>query len=257
MRLLSLFVSLCLTLAMVLFWNQPATAQNTARSESKGNPSQQTGIDPTDIRTRIETAYTYNERENGVTRHILNNRLEREFAGQSMNVRMDVPLVYSDIPDDPSQKGLGDIGIRFNYRYKNAPGYSALLGGTITFDTAADTALGDNTTKLTGVWVNSWRKEAWLFSGVTLATWSESGEKDAAGIVPAVAYQPMEKYLSYVSVGLPIIRDLDDNETSALAIVRFGKVFHGGNVLYLGTRKDLSGKSDDDLVITMGYRRMF
>ncbi|MBW2562558.1 MAG: hypothetical protein JRE29_00750 [Deltaproteobacteria bacterium] len=257
MRSSTPFVSLFLTLVILLFLNKPTAAQNTSTSKAEGNPSQQTGIDPTDIRTRIETAYTYNERESGVTRHNLNIRLEREFAGHGMNIRLDVPLVYSDIPNESSQEGVGDIGIRFNYRYKNTPGYSALLGSTITLDTAADNTLGDGTTKLTGVWVNSWRKKAWLFSGVALATWSESGEKDAAGIVPGVAYQPMKKYLSYVSLGLPIIRDIDDDETATLAIVRFGKVFHGGNVLYLGIRKDLSGKADDDLVITIGYRHMF
>lgn len=206
-----LFLIFFLTIVTLLFLNQPTATQNTPTSKVEGTPSQQTGIDPTDIQTRIETAYTYNERESGVTRHNVNIRMEREFAGRGMNIRLDIPIVYSEIPNESSQEGVGDIGIRLNYRYKNTPGYSALFGSTITFDTAADNTLGDGTTKLTGVWVNSWRKRTWLFSGVTLATWSESGKKDAAGIVPGVAYQPMKSFLSYVSVGLPIIRDIDDN----------------------------------------------
>jgi len=234
-----------------------ASAQESPSSKAVGGPSGQTGIDPTDIRTRIEAAYTYNERGDDVTRHNINLRLEREFSGRGMNIRLDVPLLYADIPGNSSQSGLGDIGIRFNYRYTNTSRYSALIGSSISLDTASDDALGDDTTKLSGFWVNSWRRKAWLASMVTLATWSNSGEHDAAGIAPFLAYQPMKKYLSYISMGLPIIRDLDDDETITLAAFRLGKVFPGGNVTYLGTRIDLSGHADDDVVVTIGYRRLY
>ncbi len=228
-----------------------------AAAQQDKAPTQKTGIDPTDIRTRIEAAYTYNERANGVTRQNINVRLEREFAGKELNVRVDLPYIYADIPNASSQDGLGDIGVRLNYRYKNTPGHSALVGATLTLDAAAEEALGDGTTKFTGVWVNSWRRQAWMLSAVTLATWSESGEHDSAGLVPLAAYQPMRKYWSYVSVGVPVVRDLDDDETITLAVLRVGKVFRNGSVAYLGTRVDLSGNADDDLVATLGYRYLF
>ena len=254
--LISVFI---IGLLIVVFWFTPQStiAQDSQAAKTSSAPAQQTGIDPTDIRTRIESAYTYNERENGVTRHSINLRLEREFTGNDMNIRLDLPIIYADIPDENSQDGVGDIGIRINYRYTNTKSYSALVGSTITLDTASEDVIGDGTTKLTGVWVNSWRREVWLFSAVTLATWSESGEHDAAGAIPFVAYQPMKKYLSYVSLGLPVIRDLDSDDTVTMAIIRFGKVFDGGNVAYLGTRFDLSGNAEDDLVVTIGYRHIF
>ncbi len=220
-------------------------------------PSAKTGIDPTDIRTRIEAAYTYNERANGVTRQNFNLRLEREFTGRELNVRIDIPYIYADIPDMSSQTGVGDIGLRLNYRYRHTRGYSALVGATLTLDTAAGETLGDGTTKVTGVWVNSWRRQAWMLSTATLATWSDSGEHDSAGVVPLVAYQPMRKYWSYVTVGVPVVRDLDDDETITLALLRIGKVFANRGIAYLGTRIDLSGNADDDLVITLGYRYLF
>ncbi len=68
-----------------------------------------------------------------------------------MNVRLDLPIIYADIPDENSQGGVGDIGIRINYRYTNTKSHSALVGSTITLDTASDDMLGDGTTKLTGV----------------------------------------------------------------------------------------------------------
>ena len=243
-----------LLLAAAAGFPAPSAAETDRDASS---PTSRTGIDPTDIRTRIEAAYTYNERASGVTRHNINLRLEREFPGRNLNVRLDVPLIYADIPAASSQDGLGDIGIRVNYRYKNTPGHSALVAGTITLDTASDDALGDGTTKLTGVWVNSWRRQAWMLSAVTLATWSDSGEHDSAGVVPLLAYQPMKKYWSYISVGLPVVRDLDDDETIVLGVFRFGKVFNNGSVAYLGTRIDLSDNADDDLVATIGYRYMF
>lgn len=246
-----------LLIVVIWFIPQSTIAQDSQAAKTSGSPTQQTGIDPTDIRTRFESAYTYNERSNGVTRHSINLRLEREFKGNDMNVRLDLPIIYADIPGENSQDGVGDIGVRINYRYTNTKSYSALVGSTITLDTASEDALGDGTTKLTGVWVNSWRREIWLFSSVALATWSESGEHDAAGAIPFVAYQPMKKYLSYVSLGLPVIRDLDSDDTVTKAVMRFGKVFDGGNVAYLGTRFDLSGNADDDLVVTIGYRHMF
>ena len=125
------------------------------------------------------------------TRQNINFRLEREFTGGNFNVRLDIPIIRADIPDMSSQEGLGDLGIRLNYRYKNTPGHSALIGATITLDTAAADALGDDTTKITGIWVNSWRKQKRLFSIFATGTWSESGKHDSAGIGPLVAYQPM------------------------------------------------------------------
>ena len=229
----------------------------TQETRQEGNAGQRTGIDPTDIRTRFEAAYTYNERSNGVIRHNVNVRLEREFPGKNLNVRLDLPYVSADIPDMPDQGGLGDIAVRLNYRYLNTRSHSALVAAAVTLDTAGDDSLGDGTTKVTGVWVNSWRRKAWLLSAATLATWSESGEHDSAGLVPLAAYQPMRKYWSYVSLGLPVVRDLDDNETITLGILRIGKLFTGGSVLYTGTRYDLSGNADDDLVVTLGYRFMF
>lgn len=56
--------------------------------------------------------------------------------------------------------------------------------------------------------------------------------------------------------GIPVIRDLDKDETIALLAPRIGKVFADGSVAYLGTRYDLSGNGDE-LVVTVGYRRMF
>ena len=67
----------------------------------------------------------------------------------------------------------------------------------------------------------------------------------------------MRKYWSYVSLGLPVVRDLDEDETVTLALFRLGKVYRGGSVLYTGTRYDLSGNADDDLVVTLGYRFIF
>ena len=83
---------------------------------------------------------------------------------------------------------------------------------------------------------------------------SDSGRQDAVGVVPFFAYQPMRKYWSYVSAGIPIVRDLDDDDTISLAVVRIGKVFDKGSVAFVGTRLDLSGNADDDLVATVGYR---
>ncbi len=231
---------------------------NDRQSDSAAlSPVEKTGIDPTDIRTRIEAAYTYTERATGVDRQNINLRLEREFSGQRFNLRLDIPYIAADIPQTASQEGLGDIGIRLNYRYMNSPGRSALVGATLTLDTASDDSLGDGTTKFTGVWVNSWRKNVWMFSTVGLATWSESGDHDRAGVIPLLAYQPMRKYWSYVSLGVPVVRDLSDDETITIGLVRIGKVFRAGKVLYAGTRYDLSGNSDDDFVATIGYRVMF
>jgi hypothetical protein len=49
-----------------------------------------------------------------VTRHNITIRLEREFPGRGMNIRLDMPIIYADIPDGSSQNGLGDIGVRLN-----------------------------------------------------------------------------------------------------------------------------------------------
>ena len=232
-------------------------AQDTPGSKKSDDPTRETGIDPTDIRTRIEGAYTYNERSNGVTRHHINTRLEREFKGRGMNLRLDVPISYADIPDGSSQGGLGDVSVRLNYRYTNTPGYSALAAGTIRLDTASDDTLGNATTMLGGNWVHSWRRQAWLLSAAVTGTWSASGEHDSAGLVPVVAYQPMKKYLSYVNLGMPIIYNIDDGTTSAITSIRFGKTFSRGRVLYIGTRYDLTGNADDALIVTIGYRHLF
>ena len=233
-----------------------AAAQGSDRRGSP-DPSRRTGVDPTDIRTRVEAAYTYNERDNGVVRHNLNVRLEREAPSKSWNVRLDVPVISADLPRAGTEDGLGDVGIRVNYRYRNTRAYSALAGVVATLDTAASEALGDGTTKLTGVWTHSFRRGKWLLSPTGLGTWSDSGEHDSAGLVPLAAYQPMKKLLSYVSLGVPVVRDLDDDETIVLALARVGKVFRDGSVLYGGSRYDLSGNADDDLVVTFGFRRMF
>ena len=235
-----------------------AAGQGSDRSEdSESNPSQQTGIDPTDIRARIEAAYTYNERANGVTRHNLNVRFEREAPSKTWNVRFDIPLIFADIPDADSEEGLGDVGIRLNYRYRNTRTSSALVGAVVTLDTAASEQLGEGTTKLTGIWSHSFRRGKWLLAPTGIGTWSDSGEHDSAGLVPVAAYQPMKKLWSYLSVGVPVVRDLDEDETIVLALVRIGKVFKSGSVFYGGSRVDLSGKADDDLVVTFGFRRMF
>ena len=247
-----------LVFGLLIVSSAPLMGQTNDRRPNPAalSPVQKTGIDPTDIRTRIEAAFTYTERANGVDRQNINLRLEREFAGQSFNLRLDIPFIAADIPDMSSEDGIGDIGVRLNYRYMNTPGRSAVLGATLTLDTASDDSLGDGTTKLTGVWVNSWRKKVWMLSMVGLATWSESGDHDRAGVVPIVAYQPMRKYWSYVSLGVPVIRDLSDDETITIGLVRIGKVFRDGRVLYAGSRYDLSGNSDDDFVATLGYRMM-
>ncbi len=71
--LISIFI-IGLLIVVFSFMPQSAIAQDSQAAKTSGAPAQQTGIDPTDIRTRIESAYTYNERENGVTRHVIRVR---------------------------------------------------------------------------------------------------------------------------------------------------------------------------------------
>jgi hypothetical protein len=255
-RISTLVITLCIVVLAFVLVSQNAYAQEKSKSSQSSDPSSQTGIDPTDIRTRIEAAYTYNERSNNVIRHHLNLRLDRAFLRYGMSIRLEVPVIYADISQGNSEGGLGDLGVTYSYRYKDTQGHSALVGGEIRFETATEDALGDGTTKLTGVWVNSWREKQWLLAAVALAAWSESGDYDAVGVVPFIGYQPMKKYISYASIGLPVIRNLDDDQTATSATLRFGRVFGGGSVAYFGTRIDLSGNSDDELVVTIGYRYM-
>ena len=149
---------LVLVLALAASINVFPSERGEEEPDRDAAPTQRTGIDPTDIRTRVEAAYTYNDRADETTRQNINLRLEREFRGRELNVRFDIPYISADIPSMSSQDGLGDIAVRVNYRYKNTRKHSAVVAGLVTLDTASEDALGDGTTKLTGVWVNSWRQ---------------------------------------------------------------------------------------------------
>ena len=83
---------------------------------------------------------------------------------------MDIPFISADVPDAPSQAGVGDVGLRFNYRFANTTSRSSLLGAAVRLDTASNDALGDDTTQITGFLVNSWRRQAWILSAAASAT---------------------------------------------------------------------------------------
>jgi len=227
-----------------------------AVSDEKQLTADKTGIDPTEIIGRIEFNYTYVEKEVGTLRHSGVFRFDRDI-NESTIVKMEVPVATAEIVNGGSESGLGDVGFSLAHRFYHSDFFSSMVGGSITLDTASDSALGESANSLTLGTFNSWRPKPWLYAAIMFAKFSEETDDNRFTFAPLIGYQPMMEYLSYVTVGPSASHYWNRNDTAFGTVVSLGKVMKNGDIYSFGSRFSLDGESDDKTVLTLGYRRLF
>jgi len=119
---------------------EPAPAQAGAPSSEAVKKR----LDPTDFQSRFETRIEHQNLHDGGSRSLIVPRFEYAFS-QTLALRVETPYVWSHPDGTDSDRGLGDIVVRLNYRALRGEGYALVLGPELSLDTA-DEGLGFNAT---------------------------------------------------------------------------------------------------------------
>jgi hypothetical protein len=241
---------LILLILGVSFFVSPAFAR-----EKREKPDS-TGIDPTEIIGRYSVNYAFVEKDNGTKRHNLGLGFEKDISS-SIKVGVTVPLTYAETIDGNEEEGLGEVKLIGGWRFYHREKLSALLSVFGVMDTSSDALLGDGNYKLQTGLVTSWRRSKWLFSLTGGWTLSEDSDFNEVSVSPLLGYQPMAKYLSYITVGPSYSYGLETHEDALGITVFLGKVMPNKDVLALGTQYNLEGEDDNKAFLLLSWKRLF
>jgi hypothetical protein len=214
------------------------------------------GIDQTEIIGRYAANYAFFEKDDGTKRHNLALLLEKDFT-KSIKAGLIVPLTYAETLDGDEETGVGDVKLNLGWRFYHTPKFSALLSGRGVLDTATEDILGDASYKLQTGLVGSWRKAAWLFSLAGGWTLSEDSDQNDVSISPLLGWQPMAKYLSYITLGPSFSYGLETEEDALGVTVFLGKVMKNKDVIALGSQYNLEGVDDNKAFLLLSWKRLF
>ena len=215
-----------------------------------------TGLDPTEIIGRFELNYEYLEKKDGTERQSIGSVLDWNLSKTSL-VGLQVPVTYAKPLIGNSETGIGDITISYKTSLGKIRNISTAIGAGIKFDTATEKILGEEANTLNLGMFNSYKTGDWLFANITFLKKSDKKEKDQITLVPLIAYQPLDTWYSYASLGFGFSFFTDTGEEAGTATFNLGKIMPNKDVYSLGTRFTVVGEADNDTVIQLGYRRLF
>ena len=231
------------------------TESGGAAGDARTRPAS-TGIDPTEIVGRYAINYAYVEKNSGTERHNLGLKFEKDFF-ESVKIGVILPLTYAKTVEGGEESGLGDMKVIGGWRFYHREKMSALLSVFGTLDTSTDSVLGDGNYKLqTGLTV-SWRRSEWLLALAGGWTVSEDSMQNEVSISPLLGYQPMAKYLSYITVGPSYGYGLESHEDALGVTLFMGKVLPNKDVLALGMQNNLDGVDDNKVFLLASWKRLF
>jgi hypothetical protein len=240
-------MALILTSTVLLLGN-PVHAEERAKPKSLG-------IDPTEVIGRIGVNYTFIERNSGTLRHSALVGFSKALTDSS-NIGINVPFTVADIEGAGSKKGLGNIGLRASSRFYHADTFSALVGARLLLNTATDDALGDDTLSGTLGLSTAWRKKKMLYALSSSLGLDEDSEQNSISLSPFIGYQPMNRYISYLTLGPSFSQRLEENERFTTATIFAGKVMPNMDIFAAGTRFTIDGEDQNKSVILLSYRRI-
>lgn len=227
-----------------------------AEQDVDDSNSPKTGLDPAEIISRFEINYSYVEKETGTKRHSAVFGYDQEVSKKSLwGISVPITSAKPELGDD--QSGIGDVQLKYRNRWFKEGKFSVAYGAGVTLDTATDDQLGDGDNEINGGLMMSWKDGPWLLGNLTILSISDDNTKSAFRLAPMFAYQPMGEYISYYVTGAQVSYLFDAEEEYVTAFFNIGKVMDNGDIYYIGSQGTVSGESDDDFVLNIGYRRLF
>lgn len=230
-----------------------AYAENSVGAKKQHS---ETGLDPTEVVGRFEINYSFLEKDSGTERHSAVFVFDKDIDKRTV-VGIDIPLTIAKPVVGDEQQGVGDVSFKYRRLMHKGESFSTGVGGSITLDTASDDNLGEGENVVTMGMMNAWHHDEWMIANLAVVKISDKKDNDAIFISPLLAYQPMAKYLSYVTVGTPVTFFIDTDKESVSVVTKIGKVMPNKDIYSLGTRNTVSGDDDTKRVIILGFRRLF
>jgi hypothetical protein len=225
-----------------------------AQEEKK--PSKSLGIDSTEIIGKIGVDYSYFDKEDGTQRHSALLGFDKELS-KTTKLGLRIPYTFAETKAGDKEQGLGDIGFNIGNRFYHSESFSALAGVRATLDTAAEDILGDGNHKASLGGALSWRKGKWLKTLAGGFTASEDKDDNAVNLSPLLGYQPMGKYISYITFGLSSSYKTESSDFITGLTVFGGKVLPNQDIFAFGTRISIDGPDDNKTVVFLSYRRLY
>jgi hypothetical protein len=245
-----------LTIGVLLLAFSVHDAWGAQTRQDRGDRPSSTGIDQTEIVGRYSANYVYVEKDNGTRRHNLGLGFEKDVSG-SVKLGFVVPVTYAERSDGEDAFGLGEVKLNGGWRFYHSPQLSALLALRVVLDTSTDEILGDGSYKVQPGMAASWRKSKWLLTLAGACTMSEDSDQNDVSLSPLLGYQPMGKYLSYITLGPTYSYGLETEEDALSVTVFMGKVLPNRDVLALGTQYNIEGVDDNKAFLLLSWRRLF
>ena len=231
------------------------TAEEVAL-EAKQKAAEATGLDPTQVVGRVEFNYSYIEKKNGTERHSGILALDKDISNKTV-VGMEIPIANAQLANGEEQNGIGDVKLQIRQLAFVRGKFVTSFGASVTLDTASEDQLGDGANSIGAGMFNAWKHGPWLVANVTSLKLSEDENYNSVALSPMVVYQPMAEYLSYIRVAGSYVLRTDSGDRITNVFVNLGKVMANKDVYSFGTKFNISGPDDDDLVLFLGYRRLF
>jgi hypothetical protein len=241
---------------------------NPAFAEEKSK----TGADPTDFITRYEPSYEHLRSDGGGHSDLFVMRGDLAIR-RDLSLRLDVPLIYYNPPEriEPagyeSSFGTGDLVSQIMYKPYSSGNLAAVMGLRIDWPTNSKAELGRG-----GIMYAPVAGVAWFpMKGVGIIPFFQynlsgyltndplPGDRNMNQLSyrQIVLWQPMHKYISWLTIDPEIIFDFEDEDTTTLDLgIEYGKMVSKTIGIFVKPTIGLTDGSKD-WGIKVGFRHMF
>jgi hypothetical protein len=129
------------SLSLSLKLDEPATGAGESAAGEPGKSDDKSGTDPTKFFRTLGLRNEFQRLTNETSLNVTSFSYIEPFADGRMNLRLKVPLVYTDVLGD-DEFGVGDISLRYNWLPYVDKKQGVLLSAELIADSASEDVLG-------------------------------------------------------------------------------------------------------------------
>jgi hypothetical protein len=202
-------------------------AEQPAAGDSSEDKS---GTDPTKFLRSARVTNEYAATTNDDYVNTLAFSYVQPFASQTMNLRLKVPVLATDIDGgDGAQWGIGDVSLRYNWLADITKSYGLLVGAELVADSASEDVMGR------GKWIVSplvtyamFLNKNMIFAPTYQHNFSFAGDEDRKDVNETVldfyfVYTADDK-MSWITIDPALVIDWEGDEDTPFSVeVQFGR----------------------------------
>ncbi len=237
------------------------TEEAAAPAQAAADTSQdKTGTNPVNFQNELRLYNVFTSLPDGNYQNLSVFRYIMPFNNRTMNIRLDLPLVTTDVTGD-TEFGFGDLNLRWLWTAKQSRTHAVAVGIKSWWDTATGDALGSGKNALAPVvsYVMFLNRQT-IFAPAYQYKFDIGGSDDR----PDISQSFIDFYYVYlpkpgqgIVVDPTIIIDHDRSKTSMQVEVELGRMISPGMSTYIRPGFPIGGNRLIDWNLEVGVKTVF